>query len=131
MIKTDYFRDRADRFIPYVATLYYIEIIYMMFVLNFMFGKAVAVISGILLAVLLSVQVVALFNRIDSGRKVQLFLMDLHFAYSVAFIISRIITDFNLSGGDIAVTVYRCITAFIELPLIIILTDEFIIRRYR
>lgn len=131
MINLNFLRDRAGRIIPYIATLYYVEIIYMMFILNFLFGKVIAVASGVTLAVLLSFQVIALFSRRNLSRKIQLFLMDLHFAYSVAFIFSRLVTDFTLSGGDIAVTVYRGVAAFIELPMIIVLTDEFIISRYR
>lgn len=131
MFKMNFLRERAGGIIPYIATLYYIEIIYMMFILNFLFGKAIAVGSGITLAALLSFQVVALFNRRNLSRKIQLFLMDIHFAYSVAFIFSRLVTDFTLSGGDIAVSVFRLAVAIIELPVIIILTDEFIISRYR
>jgi hypothetical protein len=33
--------------------------------------------------------------------------MDIHFAYSVAFIFSRISADFTLSGGDMALTIFR------------------------
>ncbi|HPJ41248.1 MAG TPA: hypothetical protein PLY21_02915 [Spirochaetota bacterium] len=131
MINLNYFRDISGRIIPYIATFYYVEIIYLMFVLNFLLGKVPAVIAGITLAVLLSFQIVALFSRRDLSRKIQLFLMDIHFAYSAAFIFSRIIADFPLSGGDIAVTIFRGAAVLVELPMIIILTDEFIISRYR
>jgi hypothetical protein len=131
MINLHYFRERAGRIIPYIATLYYVEIIYLMFVLNFLIGKIPAVISGVALAFLLSLQIVALFNRNNTGRKIQLFLMDIHFAYSIAFIFSRFFSGFALSGGDIAVTLFRGGAALMELPMIIILTDEFIISRYR
>ncbi len=131
MINLDYFRGKSGRIIPYIATLYYIEIIYLMFVLNFMLGKIPAVTAGITLAVFLSFQIVALFSRRDLSRKIQLFFMDIHFAYSVAFIFSRITADFALSGGDMAMTFFRGMAALIELPMIIILTDEFIINRYR
>jgi hypothetical protein len=131
MINLNFFRDRAGSIMPYIATLYYVEIIYLMFVLNFLLGKALAVTSGLTLAVLLSFQVVALFSRRNLSRKIQLFLMDIHFAYSIAFIFSRIATGFTLSGGDMAVTIFRAVTALVELPMIIILTDEFIISRYR
>ena len=131
MINLNFFRDRAGSIMPYIATLYYVEIIYLMFVLNFLLGKAVAVTSGLALAILLSFQIVALFSRRNLSRKIQLFLMDIHFAYSIAFIFSRIVTGFTLSGGDIAVILFRGIAALAELPMIIILTDEFIINRYR
>lgn len=131
MINFNFFRDRSGSIIPYIATLYYVEIIYLMFVLNFLLGKVLAVTSGITLAVLLSFQIVALFSRRDLSRKIQLFLMDIHFAYSIAFIFSRFFSGFALSGGDTAVLVYRGIAALVELPMIIILTDEFIISRYR
>lgn len=131
MINLNFIRDKSGKIIPYVATLYYFEIIYLMFMLNFLIGKLLAVASGICLAVLLSFQIVALFNRRNLSRKIQLFLMDIHFAYSAAFVFSKAAADYSLSGGDIAITVYRGITALIELPLIIILTDKFIIKRYR
>jgi len=131
MINSNFFRERAGSIIPYIATLYYVEIIYLMFVLNFLFGKISSVVSGIALAVFLSFQIVSLFNRRDLSRKIQLFLMDIHFACSAAFVFSRITADFTLSGGDVAVTIFRGAAAIIELPMIIILTDEFIISRYR
>lgn len=131
MINIDFFRERCWRLIPYIATLYYLEIMYLMFIVNFIAGKIIAVGTGFALAILLSFHVVALFNRKNLNRKIQLFLMDLHFAYSAAFIVSRVVTGFTLSGGDIAVTVFRGITALIEIPMIIFLTDDLIIRRYR
>jgi hypothetical protein len=69
MINLHYFRERAGRIIPYIATLYYVEIIYLMFVLNFLIGKIPAVISGVALAFLLSLQIVALFNRNNTGER--------------------------------------------------------------
>lgn len=131
MVSMDFFRERSWKTIPYIATLYYIEIIYFMFVANFLAGKVLAVAGGFLFAVFLTYHVVALFNRRNLNRIIQLFLMDLHFAYSVAFIMSRFINDYKLSGGDITVSVYRGIVAVIELPMIIALTDELIISKYR
>ncbi len=131
MINADFFRKRAGELIPYIATLYYFEIIYFMFMANFIFGKIAATLSGFALGIFLSCHIVALFNMKNLNRKVQLFLMDVHFAYSAGFILSRIFSDMNLSGIDIAVTAFRVGIAILELPMIIILTDEFIIKRYR
>ncbi len=131
MFSMDFFRERSWKAIPYIATLYYIEIIYFMFVTSFLAGKVIAVLAGFLFAALLTYHVVALFNRRNLNRIIQLFLMDLHFAYSVAFIVSRFINDYKLSGGDITVSVYRVIVAVLELPMIIALTDELIISKYR
>jgi hypothetical protein len=52
MIYLNYFRERSGRIIPYIATFYYVEIIYLMFVLNFLLGKFPAVAAGITLSVL-------------------------------------------------------------------------------
>ena len=131
MINIDFFRERCWRLIPYIATLYYLEIMYLMFIVNFIAGKIISVGAGFALAILLSFHVVALFNRKNLNRKIQLFLMDLHFAYSAAFIFSRIVNGFTLSGGDIVLTIFRGGIALIEIPMIIVLTDELIIRRYR
>ena len=131
IIKWESFKEKLWGLVPYSATLFYIEIIYMMFMAGFLYGKVAAVVSGVMLSILLTFQVIALFGRINISRKIQLFIMDVHLAYSVAFIFNRLLSDFPLSAGDIAMSVFRGGAAVIELPMIILLTDEFIIRRYR
>lgn len=131
MYSRDFFRDLIGEYTPYIATLYFIEVIYLMFMINFIFGKTAAVVSGASISFLLSYHIISLFNRKNLNRKIQLFLMDIHFAYSIGFLFSSFFTDFNLSGWETGLSFYRFIIALLEIPMIIFLTDEFIIKRFR
>lgn len=127
--KTD-LKNRVNRFVPYLATFYYVEIIYLMIFLNFIYGKVIAVSAGLLLTFFLTFHVLRLFYKKDINRKIQLYFMDIHIAYSAAYFVNMIVLsgDYLQAGSFLAF--FRIITACIETVSVIILTDTVIRREY-
>ncbi len=118
-------RRRANSALPYIATLFYIEIILLFIFLNFLYGKPAALAAGIVLTVLVTLHVIMLFNDNPANRKIQLFLMDAHVAWSVAFVIIRMVPGIPLSGFDITVVFFRTFAASFELPAILLVANDF------
>jgi len=123
-------KEKVNAFVPYLATFYYIEIIYLMIFLNFLYGKVYAVTTGIILSFFLTFHIFRLFNKKDINRKIQLYFMDIHFAYSLAYVYNRIFSGNDFTTVDTVVTIFRIITAFIEITAVLILTDRIIKSEY-
>jgi len=119
-------KEKVNRFVPYLATFYYIEIVYLMIFLNFLYGRLIAETAGLILSFMLTFHIFRLFNRKNFNRKIQLYFMDIHFAYSIAFVFNRIFSRDYITGIDIFVLSFRIITAVLEIASIIILTDRII-----
>lgn len=66
MIKVEAFAEgiirRIHQISAYIATLYYLEIVFLMFGILFLYGKAAAIITGGLLALVLTYHVIQLFS---------------------------------------------------------------------
>ncbi|HNX25056.1 MAG TPA: hypothetical protein PKG60_13495 [Spirochaetota bacterium] len=130
MLKKTDIKVKVNSFVPYLATFYYIEIIYLMIFLNFLYGKIFAVSAGLLLTFLLTFHVIRLFNKKDINRKIQLYCMDVHFAYTLAYFFNRIFSENSIGTVDSVVMVFRLITACIEIAAVLILTDRIIKSEY-
>jgi len=130
MLKKINIKEKVNLFVPYLATFYYVEIIYLMIFLNFLYGKIFAVTAGLLLSFFLTFHIFRLFNKKDINRKIQLYLMDIHFAYSLAYFFNRMFSGNDISGVDAAVTAFRFITACLEITAVLILTDRIIRSEY-
>jgi len=124
MINNDSIIKKMHSFLPYLATFYYVEIFYLMIFLNFLYGKTFAVTICISLTALLTFHILSLFNKKSINRKVQLYLMDFHFAFSVAYFFNRIFTDSNFTGIDSIITLFRLIAALTEIITIFAISDN-------
>jgi len=124
MIDKNYIIKNSHSFLPYIATFYYVEIIYLMIFLNFIYGKTFAVSICIFLTILLTFHIFSLFNKKRINRKIQLYLMDFHFAFSVAYFFNRIFTESDLTSIDSIVMLFRLVTALMEIIIIFALTDR-------
>ncbi len=120
----------APAVMTYIATLYYAEIIYLMVFLNFLYGKAVSVTVGMILSFLLVCHVVGLFIKKDLNRKIQLFIMDLHIAYSSAYIFNRCFSGNVITFIDGTVIAFRLMLLFAEIAMILFLTENEVKKRY-
>lgn len=124
------YKNKADSAVPYIATLYYAEILYLMFFINFLYGKIFSVTAGVSLSIILTLHVIKLFYKKNVNRKIQLYLMDFHCAYSSVYFINRLFSGYTLTSVDYAVICFRLCTALIEFMLIIVLTDRNITKEY-
>jgi len=119
-------KEKVNSFVPYLATFYYTEIIYLMIFINFLYGKIFAVSIGLFLTFVLTFHVIRLFNKKNINRKIQLYFMDIHFAYSLAYFFNRVFSGSTIGTADSVVMVIRLITACIEIAAVLILTDRII-----
>ena len=117
-------RRRAHSALPYVSTVFYVEILFLFIFLNFLYGKPVALAAGSALTVLLTLHVIMLFNGNPLNRKIQLLLMDVHFAWSFAFVVIRMFPGIPLSWFDIVAVFFRAFAASVELPVILLVAAE-------
>jgi hypothetical protein len=115
---------RLPEIASYISLLYYIEIIYMMLVMVIIFGKTASLAAGFTASLLLAFQIISLNMRKDFSMKVQLVIMELHFAMSVVFIINLSLRDFSIYPQDLLITAVRFFLAAVELPLIYLFTGE-------
>ena len=110
--------------LSYISLMYFIEIIYMMLVIVILYGKTASIITGLTLSVLLSYQIISVNLGKKSGRKVQIVIMEIHFAISIAFITNLIRLDLSIYRPDLIITTVRLMLTALELPLIFLLTGD-------
>ena len=83
-------RTRIHQLAAYLVTLYYLEIISLMFGLLFLYGKAVSIIAGIVLSLLLAYHIIQLYLKNDLHRKIQLFIIDIHAPFAAGYLFYNI-----------------------------------------
>ncbi len=115
---------------PYFFLLYYIEIIYMMFLILLFFGKSAALITGITVSIVYACHIISLNFRRNRSRRVHLYMMDIHLAYSISFLINVLIIYDNLSIPDIILIITRSLLIIFEAAFIPVMTDENVIKTY-
>lgn len=111
-------RERGPEILSYISLLYYIEIIYMMLVIVFIFGKSASLVTGFAASLLLAFQIISLNMRKKISIKIQLIIMELHFAFSAVFIINLLTGYYTIYRHDMLITAVRLFLATVELPLI-------------
>ncbi len=130
MLNRKNLKQKVSSFVPYLSTFYYVEIIYLMIFINFLYGKIFAIAAGSVLTVFLTFHVIRLFYKKDINRKIQLYLMDLHFAWSLAYLFNRIFSKVDLSFVDSAAIAFRLMMASAEILTVLILTDRIVMDDY-
>lgn len=115
---------RISTLVPYGDVLYFLEILYLMITLLFLYGKLVAVIAGAVLAVLLSIHIILLAMRKNTSRIIQLVIMELHCAYCVPYILNALFVNAPGSPLDTVFVMIRSACIVCELAALYVLTDE-------
>ena len=119
----DSIKKRAFKIVSYFNLLYFIEIINLMFLLLIMFGKVISIITGLILALLLSLHIILLYFKNERNRKIQLYLMDVHLAYSIPFLIVFIIYSNDSRLIDYLFLLLRLVLCCFEVLFIYVLSD--------
>jgi hypothetical protein len=127
--------DRAARncnlVAAYGATLLYLEIIYIMIVMLFLFGKAAAIIAALSLTAVYSAQLIRVYFKSNTGRIMQLLLMELHSAYSAAFIFNYLYLGSSADAVSLLIVLARSIILAVEIPLIFLLSGDRAVESFR
>lgn len=108
----------------YFSTLYYLEIIYLMVIVLFVFGKTVAVICGILMTLALTAHILRFFNRRRGSRMTQLIMMDVHASVAAAFVITMILRGSEFTPATGIILALRVVILTGEIPLIYLLSGK-------
>ncbi|MFC1669348.1 hypothetical protein ACFL20_03090 [Spirochaetota bacterium] len=124
-------KKRINAVTAYFTVLYFFEIIFFMIVFLVTQGKLIAVIFGILTAIILTAHIISVYFFKNRNRKIQIVLMEIHFAYSISFIISYFIHGIGGYIIDNIFLIVRLILILGEIPLIYLLTDKEVINLYK
>ena len=119
----DIIKKRVFVYASYFNILFFFEIINLMFLLLIIYGKIISITAGGILSVLLSLQIINLYFRKETSRKIQLFLMDIHAAYSIAFIINFIFSNNEPVAMDYFFVLLRFLIACFDIIFILALSD--------
>jgi hypothetical protein len=119
----DIIKKRVFVYVSYFDVLYFFEIINLMFLLLMTYGKFISIVSGIILSVLLSLQIINLYFKKEINRKIQLYLMDIHAAYSIPFIINFLFYRSDPVMLDYFFVFLRFVICCFEILFIIVLSD--------
>jgi hypothetical protein len=107
--------------VSYLNVLFFFEIINLMFFLTLVFGKYISIAAGIALTILLSVQIIGLYFKNKICMVVQLFLMDIHLAYSIPFLVFFVIYFQEIKSIDIIFVSIRSVIAIFEILFIAVI----------
>lgn len=119
-----FIKSRIHQVSAYIATLYYLEIVFLMFGLLFLYGKAAAIIAGGLLALILTYHVIQLFFRNRLHRRLQLCLIDLHAAFAAGYLFYSAVQGVDTAPASLVILITRTLLLACELPLLYYLSGE-------
>lgn len=112
-------KKRIFIYASYFDVLFYFEIINLMFLLLIIYGKFISIATGSILSVLLSLQIINLYFKKETNRKIQLFLMDIHAAYSIPFIINFFISNNEPAALDYFFVFLRFVISCFDIIFIV------------
>ncbi len=104
----------------FVSVWYYVELLYMMNIAIFFYPPIIIAIAGIVIGIVVSIHILRLYIGTTSHYTIQLFLMDIHIAYSLGLTIATIMS--GATWYTVIIVVLRDIIALIELLLVYTMT---------
>ena len=119
----DIIRKRVFVYASYFNILFFFEIINLMFLLLIIYGKIISITAGVILSVLLSLQIINLYFKKETSRKIQLFMMDIHVAYSIPFIINFLFSNNEPVTMDYFFVLLRLVISCFDIIFIVALSD--------
>ncbi len=115
---------RMHIFLAYFNILYFFEIFFLTILLFISFGKLIAVIAGSLLSIGLAYHIVQIYYTSELHRKIQLFVIDIHFAVSVAYFVRFFFSHHPVSFIFLSFIFIRIVITALEPVLLYLLTDR-------
>ncbi len=115
---------RPGRLIPYILTLYYVEIIFIMFGLLFIYGRAVSIATGSLLSIFWAYHIIRFHFGNELHRKIQIYVIDLHAAFTAGYLFYCAVHGIDGDPAAPFILAARILILACELPLLWILTGD-------
>ncbi len=119
-----FIRNRIHQVSAYIATLYYLEIVFLMFGLLFLYGRAAAIIVGLLLTLLLTYHIIQLFFKNSLHRKLQLYLIDIHAAFAMGYLFYNAAQGLDRAPSALIILIARSMLLACELLLFYYLAGD-------
>jgi hypothetical protein len=126
-----FIRSRIHQISAYIVTLYYLEIVFLMFGLLFLYGKAVSILTGVVLTLLLTYHIIQLFFRNSLHRKLQLYLIDIHASFAAGYLFYNAVQGFDTAPAALIILLARSLLLACELPLLYCLSGDEGARAFR
>lgn len=119
-----FIRGRINRISAYIVTLYYLEIVFLMFGLLFLYGRTAAIAVGVILTLLLTYHIIQLYFRKSLHRKLQLWLIDVHAAFAAGYLFYSAVQGIDSSPAALLILVTRSVLLACEFPLLFCLSGD-------
>jgi len=106
---------KRSKVVQYLLPLYYVEIIYVISLVNFLFGKTAATLIGGTITLLFTIHIAKIITESKFNITIQLLIMDIYIPYSMVFVINSIISDLPKMQSDYFIVAFRsfmCIAGF-------------------
>jgi len=115
---------RINVLAAYAAVFYFLEIIFLMFGLLFLYGKAVSLSAGAVLSPLLAYHVIQLYYRKRIHRTIQLWAIDFHAAFAAGYLFYCAAGGPGSDPGTPFMIAARALILACELPLLYFLSGS-------
>jgi len=120
----------TPKILPYLSSLFYLEIMYLSFILFLLFGRSAAIVFVLVLTVIYSLQIINLSKRNNTARKIQVLIFDVHLALGIVFFICAIFMPSMFIGYNTWYFVLKIIFVAVEIPLLFFLTLDDVACQY-
>ena len=124
-MKIDFLIESFPLWLPYIAVLYYIDLLFLLPRAIFILGKPAAALAIIIFTALWTVHSIALYYRNETNRKIHLIVVNIDFALRLPFVINFIF--FHKSHApwyEALFFILNVITLITALFTIYLLTDK-------
>lgn len=118
------FARKIPIYLAYFNVLYFFEIFFLTILLFISMGKLIAVLAGSVLSLTLAYHIVQIYYRSELHRKIQLILMDIHFAIAIAYFVRLFFSSHPMSMIFLSFIFIRIIITALEPVLLYLLTDR-------
>jgi len=124
-MKFDFLITRFPQWLPYIATLYYVDLFFLLPRAVFIFGKPAAVSGIIIFTALWTAHSIALYYRNEINRKIHLVVINIDFALRFPFVVNFIFFHKNQPAWyEAFFFILNVITLITALFTIYLLTDK-------
>jgi len=117
--------------IPYLATLYYLEIIYFLYKSFMIEDKFFSIIIILLSTIFLSGHLIFLAEKNRTSRIMHLLIIDCHLSYSIFFFIKIIIEKINFDVSLEMLLIFRVVMSALEIFQLYFLTSPKVRKKYQ
>ena len=118
------------KLLPYISSLFYLEIMYLSLILFLIFGRSTAIVFVLVLTILYSFQIINLAKKSNIARKVQIVIFDIHLASGIVFLICAIFIPDILGEYNTWYFLFKVLSVSVEIPLLYFLTNDNVVRQY-